>query len=142
MKLKTILLALSILFFPVLVYGKGPVKYLASLKDSTQQNVNARGSVDAILDEETGKLKVSGSYEYFGTNATGILVQTEGVEDPICSFKPPYNATNSPWKDWGSCDLNLDQKKALNAGKLYILIKTIGREDGQVRGAILPETKK
>lgn len=142
MKQKTILLVLGVLLFPVLVYGKGPTKYVASLKDSTQQNVNARGSVDAILDDETSKLKVSGSYEYFGTNATDILVQLDGAAAPICSFKPPYNATNSPWKDWGSCDLNLEQKKALSAGKVYILIKTIGREDGQVRGAILPEAKK
>ncbi|AOP33311.1 hypothetical protein A0128_05290 [Leptospira tipperaryensis] len=142
MKQKTFVLTLCILLFPALVFGKGATKYVASLKDSTQQNVNARGSVDAILDDETSKLKVSGSYEYFGTNATDILVQLEGVEAPLCTFKPPYNATNSPWKDWGSCDLNLDQKKALNAGKLYILIKTIGRPEGQVRGTIAPEAKK
>ncbi|MBM9500556.1 hypothetical protein JWG44_09885 [Leptospira sp. 201903071] len=142
MKQKTILLAISIFLFPVLVYGKGQTKYVASLKDSTKQNVNARGSVDAVLDDETGKLKVSGSYEYFGTNGTEIIVQVEGGEAAICSFKPPYNATNSPWKDWGFCDLNVEQKKALSEGKLHILIRTIGRPDGQVSGAILPEAKK
>ncbi|MDV6237141.1 CHRD domain-containing protein [Leptospira ellisii] len=113
-----------------------------SLKDAAQKNVNARGSVDAILDDETSKLKIAGSYEYFGSNATEILVLAEGSETPLCSLKPPYNATNSPWKDWGACDLNVNQKKELNSGKLYILIKTIERPEGQVRGPILPESKK
>ncbi|MCG6193509.1 hypothetical protein LFX25_09680 [Leptospira sp. FAT2] len=139
---KSYLFALCIIALPFVVYGKGNTKFVASLKDTAQKNVNARGSVDAILDDETSKLKISGSYEYFGSNATEILILTEGNETPLCTFKPPYNATNSPWKDWGSCDLNVNQKKDLNAGKLYILIKSIDREEGQVRGSIVAESKK
>lgn len=94
------------------------------------------GTMDAVLNRETGLFRWRISYANLSSQVTGMHIHgpadVRGNAPPLISFNPPFE---SPWE--GRLTLTPEQRAELLAGRWYLNIQTARNPNGELRGQLV-----
>ena len=106
--------------------------FKANLKGVEGTESKAYGKLTAEYDTDTRKLTWRGSYGGLGTYATAA-----GIHGPSAAMVVKLRNINSPFD--GTAILSDKQASDLIAGRWFVLVRTAGHPNGELRGQIEPE---
>ena len=94
------------------------------------------GTIDAVLDRDSGLLRWQITYSNLSSPVTGMHIQgpadVGNTAPPLISFNPPFE---SPWR--GELRLTPAQSAELLAGRWYLSIYTSRHPGGELRGQLV-----
>ena len=105
--------------------------FKADLKGVQGTKSKATGKLTGEYDTDTRKLTWRGSYVGLGTYATAA-----GFHGPSSSVAVKLRNINSPFD--GIAILSDKQASNLIAGRWYVVVRTAGHPNGELRGQIVP----
>ncbi len=129
--IRTGILAAALLAAAAFQASAETLSFKADLVPVAGTNSKASGSVTAEYDTDSKKLTWRGSYRGLGTYATEA-----GIYGPDNTMAVRMRSVDSPFE--GTAIVSEKQAPELTGGKWFVLIRTAGFPNGELRGALTP----